>query len=147
MIIDNKKSSEKDKKEPIPYFNKNKNVYVNVPIGNDAKNQYRFTIRNVKTINPKSFGNVAESENFGAFDQTRVYLISLFEYYEGIFKVYEKVDYIANDELTFEKSYIGEPLSALISNEEKELLSEAISTISFKLHQMEEHESNCYNNY
>ena len=142
MIKETVKSSEK--KEMIPRFDKNKNVYVNVPIGNDAKNQYRHTIRTVKCINPKSFGDVNEEDNYYAFDQTNLYLISLYEYYQGIAKVYKTMDYIANDELIFEKSYMCRTSSALISDEERELLSEAIETIDYKLSQMAEHSSNCF---
>lgn len=143
MVIDNNKSS-KDEKEPIPIFDKNKNVHVNVPTGNDAKNQYRYTIRNVKSINPKSFGNVKDYENNCAFDQIHLYLVSLLDYYQSIAKVYETMKYIASDELIFEKSYSSRTLSALITDEEKELLLEAIDTIKGKLHQMGEHERNCY---
>ncbi|WP_405272069.1 hypothetical protein [Methanobrevibacter sp.] len=144
MVIDSIKSSKKDEKEAIPMFNKDTNVHVNVPIGNDAKNQYRYAIRNVKTINPKSFGDINDYENQSAFDQTRLYLISLLDYYQSIEKVYETMAYIANDELIFEKSYSTRTLSALITDEEKELLSEAIDTIEGKLYQMSLHESNCY---
>ena len=142
MIIDTVKSSEK--KEMIPRFDKNKNVHVNVPIGNEAKNQYRHTIRTVKSINPKMFGDVSEENNYDAFDQTRLYLISLYEYYQGIAKVYETMNYIANDELIFEKSYMSTTSSALISNEERELLSEAIETIDCKLSQMAEQSDNSF---
>ena len=142
MIIDNVKSS--DKKEQIPQFDKNKNVHVNVPIGKEAKNQYGYTIRTVKSINPKSFGDVSEQDNYDAFDQTRLYLISLHEYYQGIAKVYATMDYIANDELIFEKSYECKTSSALISDEERELLSKAIETIDYKLSQMAEHVNDCF---
>lgn len=134
-------------KEEIPSFNRHKNVHFNIPHGKDAKNQYKTLIRNIKVINPKSYGDIREYENYGAFDAMHAYLVSLLEYCEGINEIYKTKDYIINDELTIEKSYTIDARtikSALISEEEKELLSELMETIKTKLHQMSNHEWNCH---
>ena len=134
-------------KEDIPYFNIHENVHFNIPHGKDAKNQYKTLIRNIKVINPKSYGNIQNYENHSAFDAMHAYLVALLEYCEGIGEIYKTKDYIVNDELPLEKRYtIDERTtkSVLISEEEKELLSELIEIIKTKLYQMGNHETDCY---
>ena len=134
-------------KEEIPKFNRHKNVHFNIPHGKDAKNQYKTLIRNIKVINPKSYGNIQEYENYSAFDAMHAYLVALLEYCEGVCEIYKTKDYIINDELAIEKSYTIDARtikSALITEEEKELLSELIETIKTKLYQMSNHEDDCY---
>lgn len=133
--------------EEIPNFNRHKNVHFNIPYGKDAKNQYKTLIRSIKVINPKGYGDIRKNENYRAFNAMQVYLIALLEYCEGIEEVYKTKDYIINDELAIEKSYIIDATtikSELITEEEKILLFNLIETIKGKLHQMGNHESNCY---
>lgn len=143
-ILNSIKTEKKEEPKYVDTFNRYENVHYNIPLGNDAKMQYRFAKMSVRNINPKSYGDISEDENFGAFDEARLYLISLLEYYEGIAEVYKTKDYIANDESIFEKSYVSNTKSARISDEEKSLVTELIEAIETKLYQMGEHERRCY---
>ena len=147
MTIKDAINPKTNKKTEIPNFNIHKNVHFNIPQGKDAINQYKALIRSIKVINPKSYGNINDSENYGAFDSMHAYLVALSEYCKGIDEIYKTKDYIVNDELILEKRYTIDARttkSALIGEEEKRLLSELIETINSKLYQMGEHERNCY---
>ena len=136
-----------NKETEIPRFNRHENVHFNIPQGKDAINQYKALIRSIKAINPKSYGNIKDYENYGAFDSMHAYLVALLQYCEGINEIYKTKDYIINDELAIEKSYTMDfrtIYSTLISEEEKKLLSELIETIKMKQYEMGEHEDNCF---
>ena len=136
-----------EKKEETKYpdtFNRYENVHYNIPLGNDAKIQYRFAKMSVRNINPKGYGNISEEGNYEAFEEAQQYLCSLLDYYEGIAEIYKTKDYIANDESIFEKSYNGYTQSARISDEEKQLVSDLVEAIENKLAQMGDHEYECY---
>ena len=145
-IINSIKSQKTEEKSYVDTFSKDENVHYNIPLGNDAKIQYRFAIMTVRNINPNGYGDINEEGNFSNFDETRRYLCSMLEYYEGVAEVYKTKDYIANDESIFEKSYFSDTQSARISDEEKNLVSDLIEAIENKLSQMSEYENNCYYN-
>ena len=143
-IIDSIKTEKQEETKYVDTFNSHENVHYNIPLGNDAKRQYRFARMSVRNINPKGYGDINKEGNFEAFDEARRYLCSLLEYYEGIAEVYKTKDYIANDESIFEKSYYCDTQCARISDEEKQLVSDLIEAIENKLSQMGDHEYNCY---
>ena len=118
-------------------------IHFNIPIGDNAITKYQNTIRDMEFLDVNRF-DLSDFDSESNYVETLVELINTLKYYKGIAEVYDKTDFVIDDNIDLEilEQDNDAIYSIYISSKEKYLLNKAIDKLNAKIIEMDKLRSN-----